>query len=204
MPPPKAKLHKNTGKSRPAPPQITQSNLNNSEIQPSTSSGTTTTTLTSEQEQQAELYWCIQQLQTALSSNKLNNKQMQDHTKALNTLMSNTAPMIKKRQVMRLSFGDYREKIAAEEKKTKKISMKVVSAKPSQKSVFIKKAIITSSQNSFRFNFPSSENQDVSSPNTETNGYSEKVKHEDIDNSKNPVFVRSNNSFKFNFSTDES
>lgn len=40
-----------------------------------------------------------------------------DYTKALNILMSNSAPVIKKRQVMRLSFGDYREKMAAESKR---------------------------------------------------------------------------------------
>lgn len=31
--------------------------------------------------------------------------------------MSNSTPIIKKRQVMRLSFGNYREKMAAEDKK---------------------------------------------------------------------------------------
>lgn len=34
--------------------------------------------------------------------------------------MSNTTPLIKKKQVMRLSFGDYRAKMAAEEKKIQK------------------------------------------------------------------------------------
>lgn len=45
---------------------------------------------------------------------------VQDHTKALNTLMSNSAPIVKKRQVMRLSFGDYRAKMAADEQKNSK------------------------------------------------------------------------------------
>lgn len=44
---------------------------------------------------------------------------VQEHTKALNTLMNNNAPMVKKRQVMRLSFGDYRTKMVEEEKKAK-------------------------------------------------------------------------------------
>lgn len=41
----------------------------------------------------------------------------QDHIKTLNTLMSNSAQLVKKRQIMRLSFGDYRAKMAAEDKK---------------------------------------------------------------------------------------
>lgn len=44
---------------------------------------------------------------------------VQEHTKSLNTLMSNTAPIVKKRQVMRLSFGDYRTKMLEDEKKVK-------------------------------------------------------------------------------------
>lgn len=63
--PPKAKLYKNTGKS--APKMIHQGNQNSP----------TTSILSPELEQQfeVELCWCIQQLQIALSSGKLNNKQ---------------------------------------------------------------------------------------------------------------------------------
>ncbi|KAJ8981299.1 hypothetical protein NQ317_004035 [Molorchus minor] len=75
-----------------------------------------------QQKFELELCWCIQQIQVALKSGKLNNKQAQDHTKALNTLMSNTTSIVKKRQVMRLSFGDYREKNGnRRQKKDKKI-----------------------------------------------------------------------------------
>lgn len=121
--PPKARLHRVTGK----PTKIPQKSVE----QPTTSVG-----LSPELEQQfeVELCWCIQQLQLALKSGKLNNKQgfyfqmkhtyclitlisVQDHTKTLNTLMSNSTPLVKKRQVMRLSFGDYRAKMAAEDKK---------------------------------------------------------------------------------------
>lgn len=34
--------------------------------------------------------------------------------------MSNTTPLVQKRQTMRLSFGDYRSKMAAEDKKLSK------------------------------------------------------------------------------------
>lgn len=60
--PPKAKLYKSTGKKKNDPQGLSQS---------------TSVSLTSEQEDQfqVELYWCIQQLQSALGSGKLNNKQ---------------------------------------------------------------------------------------------------------------------------------
>lgn len=43
-----------------------------------------------------------------------------DHQKALNVLMSHSTPLVRKRQVMRLSFGDYRTKMAEEERKLSK------------------------------------------------------------------------------------
>lgn len=41
----------------------------------------------------------------------------QDAEKTLKSLKSNSQPMVKKRQLMQLSFGDYRRKMADEEKK---------------------------------------------------------------------------------------
>lgn len=60
--PPKPKLYKSTGKSKNDPQGPSQSS---------------SVSLTSEQADQfqVELYWCIQQLQSALGSGKLNNKQ---------------------------------------------------------------------------------------------------------------------------------
>lgn len=84
MAPPKVKLHKNSGKARPGPPKLQQTNentTNTSEPQPNTSSSSSSTNsvtgLTTEQEEQfqCELYWCIKQLQTALSTNRLSKKQ---------------------------------------------------------------------------------------------------------------------------------
>lgn len=40
--------------------------------------------------------------------------------KALNILKNNSQPIIKKRQIMNLTFGDYRSKMADEEKKLSK------------------------------------------------------------------------------------
>lgn len=86
-----------------------------------------------------ELCWCVQQLQTALDSGKLSQKIgkftiktyvvkatittklipsiAEDTAKNLKTLTSQTAPLIKKRQVMKLALGDYRAKMQQEEKK---------------------------------------------------------------------------------------
>lgn len=41
----------------------------------------------------------------------------QDADKTLRSLKSNSQPMVKKRQLMQSAFGDYRKKMADEEKK---------------------------------------------------------------------------------------
>lgn len=38
----------------------------------------------------------------------------------MNVLMSHSTPLVRKRQVMRMSFGDYRAKMAEEDKKLSK------------------------------------------------------------------------------------
>ena len=90
-----------------------------------------------------ELCWCIQQLGKCLASGKLAEKQAHDLTKNINILKSNTAPMIKKRQVMRNTLGNYREKMALDEQKFSRAScsMKFVSMPTlNKKCVFVKKA----------------------------------------------------------------
>lgn len=72
--PPKAKLYKVTGKSlikRP-PPVVTSQNGNLEEAGTSNNVSTETAEM---QQFEIELCWCIQQLQTALKSGKLNPKQ---------------------------------------------------------------------------------------------------------------------------------
>ncbi|XP_046387954.1 UPF0488 protein CG14286 [Ischnura elegans] len=89
-----------------------------------------------------ELLWCIQQLQSSISSRKMNPRAVEDSMKALNTLKSNKAPLIKKRQIMRTLFGDYRAKMAEEEKKLYKANSNLKFAAPNgeNKSKFIKKS----------------------------------------------------------------
>ncbi|KAB0792179.1 hypothetical protein PPYR_14146 [Photinus pyralis] len=135
---------------------------------------------------EVELCWCINQLKTALRLGKLNAKQIQDHTKSLNTLMSRTAPLIKKRQVMRLSFGDYRKKMGEEEKRVSKVAqnMKLTVRKPSTKSTFVRKAC------GFKFNFDiGGETPEASRDEEHPQG----TPHEEF------RLMPTDNSFKFNF-----
>lgn len=91
-----------------------------------------------------ELCWCIQQLEVSLASGKLHNKQAQDLGKQLHSLRSNTAPLIKKRQIMRNALGDYREKMAEDERKLSRAVSAVKFASPAsanKRSMFIRKAI---------------------------------------------------------------
>ncbi|XP_061725021.1 uncharacterized protein LOC133530973 isoform X1 [Cydia pomonella] len=70
---------------------------------------------------QLELCWCIQQLEKTLAENKGNERQLTEAWKVVNVLKNNSQPIIRKRQLMRTHFGDYRVKMAAEEKKLAKI-----------------------------------------------------------------------------------
>ncbi|XP_066148399.1 UPF0488 protein CG14286 [Euwallacea fornicatus] len=198
MSPRKAKLHKVTGKAKVNPSKLPIPQMANSTThtaQPNTHSVNPATGLTGEQEEQfqSELYWCIKQLQSALSTGKLPSKYVQDHTKALNTLMSNASPMVKKRQVMRLSFGDYRSKMLEDEKKAKKISIKMSVGEVSDKSQFLRKAL--SGSGDFKFSFPPP-------PST--------VGEDTIEGENSPgttrkivMFPRSDNGFRFNFANKE-
>ncbi|XP_018399427.1 PREDICTED: UPF0488 protein CG14286 [Cyphomyrmex costatus] len=98
-----------------------------------------------------ELYWCIQQMEASLAVGKLQEKQVQELSKQLHSLKSNTAPLVKKRQIMRNTFGDYREKMAEDERKFSKTVSTVKftgSTSAEKKSIFIKKATGFRIQNS--------------------------------------------------------
>ncbi|XP_002162833.3 UPF0488 protein C8orf33 isoform X1 [Hydra vulgaris] len=110
-----------------------------------------------------ELQWCIQQIELGLKTRKPSPDQVIKSQKLMQQLMSTKTPKAKKRMLMKLNFGNYREKIAAQ------IKMQVspgclVSADEilMKKSVFIKKksnnmpVLSTSikSEEVFYFNFP--------------------------------------------------
>ncbi|KAF4087579.1 hypothetical protein AMELA_G00072170 [Ameiurus melas] len=69
------------------------------------------TGLTPEQQLSRELDWCIEQLELGLMTQKSSTKQREEASRALKTLRSAKAPMVKKRQVMRAVSGDYRKKM---------------------------------------------------------------------------------------------
>lgn len=91
-----------------------------------------------------ELCWCIQELEANLAIGKLQKKQAQDSWKHLQSLKSNSASLIKKRQIMNNTMGDYRKKMMEDERKLSKIATVVkftCSAAANKKSMFIRKAV---------------------------------------------------------------
>ncbi|XP_036401387.1 UPF0488 protein C8orf33 homolog isoform X3 [Megalops cyprinoides] len=103
--------------------------------------------LSSEQQLVRELDWCIEQLELGLRTQKSTPKQMEEASRALKTLRSSKAPLVKKRQVMRAMFGDYRKKMEEDKaKQVKLIQAAVKSARvtavsePAKKPVFHRRA----------------------------------------------------------------
>ncbi|XP_075154982.1 UPF0488 protein CG14286 [Haematobia irritans] len=149
-----------------------------------------------------ELCWCVQQMETALNSGKLSQKVADDTLRNLKVLKGHN-PIIKKRQVMKSSMGDYRAKMKEEEKKMslapKQIKFKTSSADDGKKSSFVKKSAILSSGKDFKFNFDTSSSENECNGNTQTP--SEKKQ-----DSLNPVklnLTAGGTAFTFNFSIDE-
>lgn len=99
-----------------------------------------------------------------LATGKLPAKQASDLNKNINILKSNTAPLIKKRQVMRNTLGNYREKMAMDEQKLGKnaSSIKFTTAPSHNKRcMFLRKAACTSTKDN--------QNTDISAAATNSN-----------------------------------
>ncbi|XP_015280602.1 PREDICTED: uncharacterized protein LOC107122086 isoform X2 [Gekko japonicus] len=64
-----------------------------------------------------EVEWCVEQLELGLKTQKSTPKQRDEALRAIKTLRSEKAVLAKKRQIMRLMFGDYRKKMAEERQK---------------------------------------------------------------------------------------
>ncbi|KAJ8708004.1 hypothetical protein PYW08_010370 [Mythimna loreyi] len=172
---------------------------------------------------QLELCWCIQQLERCLSEKKGTEKQLQEAWKVLTVLKNNNQPTIRKRQLMRTHFGDYRAKMAAEEKQLAKMASKIkisdVPEKP--KATFLRKsAFLTTGDESFRFNFSLTPEQ-IDSGNTvaQVGNTSESIQTDDNtkvnsevanvekgsgDSAKSFKFTFTKSDFKFNFNVDNS
>ncbi|XP_011640920.1 UPF0488 protein CG14286 [Pogonomyrmex barbatus] len=136
MPPKPAMNSKRNGKN--------EKSMSKPRIPPKAADTSNTSCLNPEEEDrfELELCWCIQQLETSLATRKLQEKQAQDLSKQLHSLKSNTAPLIKKRQIMRNTLGDYREKMAEDERKFSRTvsTVKFTNSSTDKKSIFIKKA----------------------------------------------------------------
>ncbi|XP_017041109.1 UPF0488 protein CG14286 [Drosophila ficusphila] len=145
---------------------------------------------------EVELCWCVQQLQIALDSGKLSQKVAEDTAKNLKILTSTTAPLIRKRQVMKLSMGDYRSKMQEEERKMVLASKQIKftpTTDTTRKSSFVKKSALLTSGKDFRFDFAlPSEDTNKKESHPETNFKFSSLQQ---DNSGSP--------FKFNFSIEE-
>ncbi|NXG13756.1 CH033 protein, partial [Grallaria varia] len=68
----------------------------------------------SDEQLQKELDWCVQQLELGLKTQKPTPKQAEEALRAIKTLRSDKALLVKKRQLMRTMFGDYRKKMQEE------------------------------------------------------------------------------------------
>uniref|UniRef100_A0A146X330 Zgc:112185 n=1 Tax=Fundulus heteroclitus TaxID=8078 RepID=A0A146X330_FUNHE len=73
--------------------------------------------LSAEEQLNRQLDWCIEQLELGIRSQKGTPKQKEEASRALKTLRSSKAPLVKKRQVMRAMTGDYRKKMEEEKNK---------------------------------------------------------------------------------------
>lgn len=144
---------------------------------------------------QIELYWCISQLQTTLNNGKLSEKQLDEALKNLRILKSTTSQLVKKRQLMKSLFGDYRAKMRDEEKKMGLISKSIKFTNPAtaNTSSFVKKSAILTSGKDFKFNFDTDHLQSTSDQD-----HPEVVdRHCGIVQSEEPPF-------RFNFQVEES
>ncbi|XP_046803246.1 UPF0488 protein CG14286 [Lucilia cuprina] len=150
-----------------------------------------------------ELCWCVHQLENALNSGKLSQKVAEDTIKNLKVLKGNSAPLIKKRQVMKAALGDYRAKMKEEEKKMSLAPKQIKftnSAEVNKKSSFVKKSAILTSGKDFKFNFnPSNavENQ------TQESEQQSKETTDAMNFKTTNLQLTSGSGFKFNFAIDE-
>lgn len=154
-----------------------------------------------------ELCWCVQQLENALNSGKLSQKIADDTVKNVRVLKSSTAPLVKKRQVMKAALGDYRAKMKEEEKKMALAAKQIKftqTIEANKKSSFLKKAAFIQTGKEFRFNFSTPNVDDVSeSTENDLSG----IKSLDIKNENGSTISKdlhlTGGGFKFNFIVNE-
>ncbi|XP_018430494.1 PREDICTED: UPF0488 protein C8orf33 homolog [Nanorana parkeri] len=72
-------------------------------------------------ELQRELDWCVEQLEIGLQRQKSAPKKVEEAMRAVRTLRGEKVALVKKRQLMRTMFGDYRRKMEEERQKQLKL-----------------------------------------------------------------------------------
>ena len=114
----------------------------------------------SQAELAAEIVWCVQYIDMALGKGKLGEKKSKEARISRKLLKNPDTPLVKLRQAMRNSCGDYRAKMKAEEKEIKLENEKIFAGEvKGTKSNFIKKSVAKSSDTTssekveFKFNF---------------------------------------------------
>lgn len=131
---------------------------------------------------------------------------VEDTLKLINTLKSPNQPLIKKRQIMRTSFGDYRAKMAEEERTMALAAGSVGFDAPKKKAKyhFVKKAAVLSGERDFRFNFANIQLDDggegSGGAKREENGAPEATERVVVPGCG--VIAPSDNTFRFNFSVE--
>uniref|UniRef100_A0A034WUV9 UPF0488 protein CG14286 n=1 Tax=Bactrocera dorsalis TaxID=27457 RepID=A0A034WUV9_BACDO len=163
-------------------------------------------TLENEAQIELELCWCVQQLENALNSGKLSQKVADDTVKNIRVLKSSTAPLVKKRQVMKAALGDYRAKMKEEEKKMALAAKQIKftqTMEANKKSSFLKKAAIIQTGKEFRFNFSTPNGTDVSelAENDTSAKNNTDIKNENSSNISKDLNL-TGGGFKFNFVVD--
>ncbi|KAL3862029.1 hypothetical protein ACJMK2_008031 [Sinanodonta woodiana] len=101
--------------------------------------------LSEEERLEQELSWCVEQLELGLETQQPDSRQAMEAMKILRILTNPKAPLVKKRQAMRNTFGDYRSKMKVQEQKSAASVRKAKMAsgfKPSTlKSQFVRRSL---------------------------------------------------------------
>ncbi|XP_067659305.1 UPF0488 protein CG14286-like [Haliotis asinina] len=153
-----------------------------------------------------EVAWCKEQLFLKLHHVKLDSKQGFDLARAMKILDSDKAPMIKKRQAMRTTLGDYRKKMKDDEKKQAAAAKKVVLKPADESQTKLSKCLkLSSSQQQQKMGDISScvdkklTDLSLADHKDESSGDSDE-KSQNLDSQSDTFkFEKSDNKFRFNF-----
>jgi len=105
-----------------------------------------------------EVLWCVQQIEATLARGMLGEKKAKEARISRKKLKNPGTPLVKLRQLMRISCGDYREKMKIEEREIKLKHEKISTGEiRGTRSNFIKKSVSKACDKSekveFKFNF---------------------------------------------------